>query len=112
MEHRCQSRIPTRVKVEIHDSNDFTAILGHSRDVSLDGMYVEIEEGELQSKTFVRVRIHSQETGKDGFEIGAFVIHATSHGAGLIFSGPYPQGFYGLLNQIAVLHPLLTRNLH
>lgn len=112
MEHRYQSRIPTRFKVEILDSNDSPAIHGHSRDVSLDGMYVEIGEGELQSKTFVRLRILSQETEKDGFEIEAFVIHATSQGAGLIFSGPYPQAFYGLLHQITVLRPTLTHNLH
>ena len=60
-------------------------------------MYVEIEGGSLLSKIFVRVKFLSQEIGRDGFEIGAFVIHATTHAAGLMFSGPYPQAFYGLL---------------
>ena len=97
MEHRCISRIPTRRKVEIHSSDVLPTFRGHTRDVSLEGMYVEIKGGTLLSKTFVRVKFLSQEDGEDVFEISAFVIHATSRGAGLIFTGPYPEVFYGLL---------------
>jgi len=97
MEHRSITRIPTRNKVEILSSDLLPTILGYTRDVSLEGVYVEIEEGALHSKIFVRVKFLSQEIGRDGFEMGAFVIHATSHGAGLIFMGPYPKAFYGLL---------------
>ena len=112
MEHRNQSRIPTVVKVEVLDANDLPALHGHSRDVSIDGMYIELGDGVLQSKTFIRVRIHSQALEDDGFVMAAFVIHADSQGAGLNFAGPYPPAFYGFLNQVAVLHPALTRKLH
>jgi hypothetical protein len=97
MEHRWISRIPTRKKVEILSSDVLLAIPGHTRDVSLEGMYVEIDGGALHSKTFVRVKLHSKEIGRDGFEIWAFVIRATSQGAGLVFTGPCPKAFYGLL---------------
>jgi hypothetical protein len=99
MEHRWISRIATRKNVEIlsSDVDVLPAIPGHTRDVSLEGMYVETDGGTLRSKTFVRVKLHSKEIGRDGFEIMAFVIRATSQGGGLVFTGPCPKAFYGLL---------------
>ncbi len=64
----------------------------------MEGMYVEIDGGALHPKTFVRVKLHSKESWQDDFEISAFVIRATSRGAGLVFTGPCPKAFYGLLH--------------
>ncbi len=102
IEHRCLVRIPTRKWVEIRAYDCLSTFRGYTRDVSLEGMSVVTNGGELPAKTFVRVTFLSRKAGQNGFEMSAFVIHATSRGAGLLFTGPYPDVFYGLLQTPAI----------
>lgn len=83
MEQLYISRIPARRKIEIISSDVMPIFRGHMRDVSLEGMSVEIERGMLLAKTFVRVKFISMEDGQDDFEMSHFVIHATSKITGI-----------------------------
>jgi hypothetical protein len=85
MEHRCSRRRPIEISVAIN-YRDVMLVLGRTRDISLDGMFVNTGRQKLPRNALVRVSLRIRDFGSWTGEAEAMVVHSDDDGLGLMFT--------------------------
>jgi hypothetical protein len=97
MEHRLGARRPVMVNVVLYP-HDAPAVLAHTRDVSISGMFVEASAQMLSAHGVMDVEMTLPvATGLRTFRWQAMVIRRTASGAGLMFDRLRPPAITRLL---------------
>lgn len=81
MEHRWCKRRRLRLEVEL-TSPCGTACVAHTRDISMDGMFVDVQADTLSNPKLVHVKLPAA-AGVPRLE--ALVVHTCEQGVGLVF---------------------------
>jgi hypothetical protein len=100
MEHRLGARRAVRAPVVLHPHIG-AAVLGHSREVSISGMFVEAPAMLLAAHEVIHVEMTLPATaGLHTFRWQAMVIRKTASGVGLMFDRLRPPAINRLLANV------------
>jgi len=86
VEHRCGNRVGIQTAVEI-EARGLAPVVGQARDLSLAGMFVELERGSLPLNLAVHLRFEVAASGpSSSCQIDGVVVRQAPCGCGLLFS--------------------------
>ena len=96
IEHRWSERKPIEMEVFLYHPST-GEIAGKTRDISLEGMYVETNGAELPVNSELEVSfITLTETGPKQHRVPAYVVHGSANGVGLMLRHVDYTDFYAL----------------
>jgi len=100
MEHRWSERKNVTMDVTLH-YDPVGQISGKTRDVSLEGMFVETEGVTIPSRAEVKVLFESKDHGtKYSHCVPAYVVHNNDNGVGLMLRHSGYEDFYALRHML------------
>ena len=103
MEHRWSERKPVTMDVTLH-YDPVGQISGKTRDISLEGMYVETEGVTIPSRAEVKVLFETNSLGaKQSHCVPAYVVHNQGNGVGLLLRHSGYEDFYALRHMLRAL---------
>ena len=96
IEHRWSERKPIAMEVRIHHPSA-GAVTARTRDVSLEGMFVETDPTELPINTELEVSfVTPGENGPEQHRVSAYVVHRNEAGVGLMLRHVAYSNFHAL----------------
>lgn len=102
MEHRCSERLPLVLPALIH-RQEHPIVIGKTRNVGLEGMFIETDPAVLTSNMCLEVvLVHKTSAGARRLYLPVVIAHCAEDGAGLMFrslSSEAEQTLRTLLNQ-------------
>ena len=98
MEHRCSQRLPLVLPALIH-RHEHPIVIGKTRNVCLEGMFIETDPAELDRNMCLEVvLVHKTNAGARRLYVPTVVAHCAADGAGLMFRSLSPDAEQTLLN--------------